>query len=160
MAGVLFGNGLFYLLSRYFYTAAKDHGRRLLALFLFLFCMMNKGNLISYVPARTFATHADMATVERGLNISPWWVAIVLGIPFSTAGWHFFAKILREAMLFSFRTQSWGRFSCLWSAPTWFSGSSRVLVSIVTEKPRAGFRLFPSLCCCPWPSRSAGLAAK
>jgi DNA-binding transcriptional LysR family regulator len=41
-----------------------------------------------------------------------------------------------------------------------FSGSSGVLVSIVSEKPRAGFRLFPSLCCCPWPSRSAGLAAK
>jgi hypothetical protein len=88
-AGVLFGNGLFSLLSRYFYAAANDHGRRLLALFLFLFCMMNTGNLISYVPARTFATHADMATVERGLNISPWWVAIVLGIPFCTAVWHF-----------------------------------------------------------------------
>jgi hypothetical protein len=71
LAGVLFGNGLFYLLSRYFYSAAKDHGRRLLALFLFLFCMMNTGNLISYVPARTFATHADMATVELGLNIFP-----------------------------------------------------------------------------------------
>jgi hypothetical protein len=90
VAGVLFGNGLFSLLSRYFYSAGKDQGRRLLAPFLFLLlCMMNTGNLISYVPARTFATHADMATVERGLNISPWWVAIVLGIPFCTAVWHF-----------------------------------------------------------------------
>ena len=89
VAGVLFGNGLFYLLSRRLYTRAKERGRRTLALFMFLFCMMNAGNFISYVPARTFTTHADMFTVQRGLNISPWWIALVLGIPFCVVVWHF-----------------------------------------------------------------------
>jgi hypothetical protein len=102
VAGVLFGNGLFYLLSRRLYATAKTHSRRTLALFLFLFCMMNAGNFISYVPARTFTTHADMFTVERGLNISPWWIALVLGIPFCVAVWHFFARLLPAAMLFLF----------------------------------------------------------
>jgi len=102
VAGVLFGNGIFYLLSRHFYTRAKEQGRRMLALFMFLFCMMNAGNFISYVPTRTFTTHADMFTVEKGLNISPWWVAIVLGIPFCIAAWHFFARILPGAMYFFF----------------------------------------------------------
>ncbi|NYF78315.1 hypothetical protein [Granulicella arctica] len=102
VAGVLFGNGLFYLLSRRLYATAKEHGRHMLALFMFLFCMMNAGNFISYVPARTFTTHADMFTVERGLNISPWWVALVLGIPFCAAVWHFFARLLPGAMRFFF----------------------------------------------------------
>ncbi|WP_158822372.1 hypothetical protein [Granulicella sp. S156] len=102
VAGVLFGNGIFYLLSRRLYTTAKEHGKRMLALFMFLFCMMNAGNFISYVPTRTFTTHADMFTVEKGLNISPWWVAIVLGIPFCMAVWHFFTRILPGAMYFFF----------------------------------------------------------
>jgi len=102
VAGVLFGNGIFYLLSRRMYQAANACGRFWLSLFLFLFCMMNAGNLISYVPARTFATHADMATVEKGLNISPWWVAIVLGLPFCLAVWHFVARLLPQAMDFFF----------------------------------------------------------
>jgi len=102
VAGVLFGNGVFYLISHLTYRAAKAQGRYWLSLFLFLFCMMNAGNLISYVPARTFATHADMATVEKGLNISPWWVAIVLGLPFCIAVWRFVARLLPEAMDFFF----------------------------------------------------------
>jgi hypothetical protein len=108
-AGILFGNGLFYLISRRLYVKAKTRGKYLLALFLFLFCMMNAGNLISYVPARTFATHADMATVEKGLNISPWWVAIILGVPFCIAVWHFIARMLPEAMQFFSPHSKWGQ---------------------------------------------------
>jgi hypothetical protein len=102
VSGVLLGNGLFYLLSRRLYVTAKTYGRRWWAFFMFLFCMMNVGNFISYVPNRTFTNHADMATVERGLNISPWWIAVVLGIPFSVAVWHFFARMLPDAMRFFF----------------------------------------------------------
>jgi hypothetical protein len=43
-----------------------------------------------------------MFTVERGLNISPWWVAVVLGVPFCIAAWHFFARLLPGAMRFFF----------------------------------------------------------
>jgi len=102
VSGVLIGNGLFYLLSRRLYTTTKKRGHRMLALFMFLLCLMNVGNFISYVPARTFTTHADMVTVQQGLNISPWWIAIVLGIPFCAAMWHFFAAILPDAMRFFF----------------------------------------------------------
>jgi hypothetical protein len=102
VSGVLFGNGIFYLFSRRLYATAKARGQQMLALFMFLFCMMNVGNFLSYVPNRTFTSHADMATVERGLNISPWWIAIVLGVPFCVAVWHFFARILPDAMQFCF----------------------------------------------------------
>lgn len=102
VSGVLFGNGFCYLLSRRLYSIAKAHGRKIVAFFMFLLCIMNVGNFISYVPNRTFTNHADMATVERGLNISPWWIAIVLGIPFCVAAWHFFAKLLPDAMQFFF----------------------------------------------------------
>jgi len=109
VAGVLFGNGIGYLVSRRMYKAAKTQGRSWLALFLFLFCMMNTGNLISYVPARTFATHADMATVERGLNLSPCWIAIGMGVPFCIAVWHFVARLLPEAMQFFFADSKAGQ---------------------------------------------------
>jgi len=127
VAGVLFGSGLFYLLSRRLYTAAKAVGRRRLALFLYLLCLMNVGNLLSYVPNRTFATHADMATVERGLKVSPWWIAVVLGVPFLVAVWHFCARILPEAMRYFFPGERVGQIFLLFvSAYTLFEffGSS------------------------------------
>ncbi len=102
VAGVLFGNGIFYVLSLYGYQRVKQGTRPRLAMFLFLLCLMNAGNLISYVPARTFATHADMATVEKGLNISPWWPALVLGIPFCVVVAHFVLRIVPDAMQYFF----------------------------------------------------------
>jgi hypothetical protein len=102
VGGVLFGNGIFYLISLYGYKRARAASRFMLAMFFFLLCIMNVGNLISYIPARTFTTHADMATVERGLNISPWWLAIVLGIPFCFAVSHFVLRIVPQAMRYFF----------------------------------------------------------
>ncbi len=102
VAGVLFGNGVLYLLSRRLYRTAKENGKPMMAFFLFLLVMMNAGNFLSYVPNRTFSTHADMATVERGLNVSPWAIVVLLGVPFALAVWHFFAKILPGARRFLF----------------------------------------------------------
>jgi len=112
-AGVLFGNGIFYLVSMRLYTKTKSQGRFMLSRFLFLFCLMNAGNLISYVPVRTFATHADMATEEQGLAISPWWITIVLGIPFCVAVWYFVARLLPEAMQFFFADSKAGQIALL-----------------------------------------------
>jgi hypothetical protein len=109
VSGVLFGNGIFYLVSRRLYFVAKEHEKRLVTLFMFLLCMMNLGNFMSYVPNRTFTTHADMVTVERGLNVSPWFIAIVLGIPFSVALWHFLVRILPDAMHFLFPQERVGQ---------------------------------------------------
>jgi hypothetical protein len=102
IAGVLFGNGFSYLLSLYGYKRAKRASRSILAMFFFLLGVMNAGNLISYIPARTFATHADMATVEHGLHISPWWLALALGVPFCIAVAHFVLRMVPEAMLYFF----------------------------------------------------------
>jgi len=100
VAGVLLGNGLGYLVSLCLYRRYLKSARRWMTLFFFLLSMMNVGNFIAYVPCRTFTTHADMATVARGLGISPWWIAIVLGVPFCVAVWHFIAKITPEAVWF------------------------------------------------------------
>ena len=102
VAGVLFGNGLCYFASRKLYSIAKAKMRSTLALFGFLLCLMNVGNFLSYVPVRTFTTHADMFTVEKGLSISPWWIALGLGLPFAIAIWHFFAKLLPDARQYLF----------------------------------------------------------
>ena len=100
LAGVLLGSGTFYLVSRVLYSFAKRGNRQILGLFAFLFCLMNVGNFLDYVPIRTFTTHADMANVERGLHISPWWIVTVLGLPFAVAVWHFFMKLLPDARSF------------------------------------------------------------
>jgi hypothetical protein len=71
-------------------------------MFFFWICVMSVGNFLCYVPVRTFATHADMATTAKGLNVSPWAIALVLGIPFAFALWHFLAKILPDAEAFLF----------------------------------------------------------
>jgi len=97
VAGVLLGNGIFCLISRKLYSLAKERNRPAQALFALLFCLMNVGNFLAYVPVRTFATHADMAHVEAGLHISPWWIATILGAPFAAAILHFFARLLPDA---------------------------------------------------------------
>ena len=101
-AGVLFGNGLLYLAARGLYSVAKRRRRDALLLFALILCLMNVGNFWCYVPVRTFAAHADMATAEKGLHASPWWIVVVLGIPFAIAIWHYFAKLLPDACGFLF----------------------------------------------------------
>ena len=102
VAGVLLGNGISYAVSRGLYSVAKKRNRQGLGLFAFLFCLMNVGNFWCYVPVRTFTTHADMANVEAGLHLSPWWVALILAFPFAVAIWHFFARLLPDARGFLF----------------------------------------------------------
>ena len=102
VAGVLFGNVPFYFISRRIFSFAKARNRQILGLFAFLLCLMNVGNFLDYVPVRTFTTHSDMARVEEGLHISPWWIVTILGIPFAVAMWHFFARLLPDVRSFLF----------------------------------------------------------
>jgi hypothetical protein len=102
LAGMLIGNGIPYFLCLALYFFARRRNRRMLALFAFLYCLMNVGNFVDYVPVRTFTTHSDMATLEKGLHLSPWWVVIVLGLPIAAALWHFFARLLPDARDFLF----------------------------------------------------------
>lgn len=102
IAGVLIGNGTTYLGSRFLLRAAERKRRRAWAMFFFWICVMSVGNFLSYVPVRTFATHADMATTAQGLHVRAWVIAVGLGIPFGIAIWHFFARILPDAESFLF----------------------------------------------------------
>jgi hypothetical protein len=102
VAGVLIGNGLSYLVSLYFYRLAQVRNRRSWGMFFFWLGVMSVGNFLSYVPIRTFASHADMSTVVRGLDTSPWVIAIALGIPFALAIWHYLWIVLPEAEAFLF----------------------------------------------------------
>jgi hypothetical protein len=105
VAGVLIGNGLSYLVSRSLYARATARNSRGWAIFFFWVCVMSVGNFLSYVPVRTFATHADMATAAQGLGVSAWVIALVLGVPFAVAIWHLFARILPDAAIFLFRDE-------------------------------------------------------
>jgi hypothetical protein len=58
---------------------------------------MSVGKFLSYLPMRTFATHADMATTVQGFNVSAWGIVLGLGVPFGIAIWHFFARIFPDA---------------------------------------------------------------
>ncbi|HZD47803.1 MAG TPA: hypothetical protein VE178_03590 [Silvibacterium sp.] len=165
VSGVLFGNGLFYLVSRRLYFAAKARGRRMAAFFMFLLCMMNAGNFISYVPNRTFTNHADMATVERGLNISPWWIAVVMGVPFSVAVWHFFARLLPDAMRFFSPDSRWGQVSLLvlsaYVICRFFGGSGFHRYGDISHWIAAVwlYAIFPLAILLCWPRRSNPAAA-
>jgi len=105
VAGVLIGNGISYVGSRLLYSRAMCKKQRAWAMFFFWALVMSVGNFLSYVPMRTFTTHADMATVARGAGVSSWLICLILGIPFAVAVWHFFAKVLPGAEEFLFRDE-------------------------------------------------------
>lgn len=97
LAGMLLGNGGLYLISRAGLARAKRMDNRGQGVFWLLLGTMCVGNFIDYVPNRTFSTHGDMVTAERGLHCSPWWIAVVLGVPLLAVCWHHFARVLPRA---------------------------------------------------------------
>ena len=109
VSGVLIGNGISYIVSRQLYTWAKQRKMHGWAMFFYWICVMSVGNFLCYVPIRTFTTHADMATTAQGLNMSPWVIAIALGVPFTLVLWHFISCI---RLLRKFRdSRIWERFA-------------------------------------------------
>lgn len=102
VAGVFIGNGISYIVSRLLFARANRKRQRAWAMFFFWTCAMSVGNFLSYVPVRTFTTHADMATAAKGFNASPWLICILLGVPFALSIGHFFVKLLPSAEEFLF----------------------------------------------------------
>lgn len=96
-AGAVVGNALFtYSLSRWGYGAARKHDARGWAMFAYWVCVASVGNLIDYIPVRTFTDGTDLYqdtfAVERGLGWSPWTLLAVCGIPVAFALGYFFAR--------------------------------------------------------------------
>lgn len=61
--------------------------------------VMNIGNFIAYVPARTFANHGDIYEIMATLNVSPWQIMIAFGYPIIYCIWYFYRKILSENLV-------------------------------------------------------------
>lgn len=85
-AGAVLGSALFTLpLSRWGYRVARRSAARGWAMFAYWVCVASIGNLIDYVPIRTFTDgtdlYQDMYAVERGFGLSPWTLLVVFGIP-------------------------------------------------------------------------------
>jgi hypothetical protein len=93
-AGMVLGNALItFTLSRWGYAWAKKSGSRGWAMFAYWATVASVGNLLDYVPVRTFSSEGDMSLVQRGFGWSPWTVLVVLGIPTLVALIYFFARI-------------------------------------------------------------------
>ena len=83
LSGLLIGNFLLtYPLSRLGLKFSKENRSRILTLLFYWLCVTSIGNLIDYVPVRTFAFSGDMNTVSKGFCCSPWLILFCLGIPF------------------------------------------------------------------------------
>ncbi|MGB6976266.1 MAG: hypothetical protein WBE18_02255 [Gammaproteobacteria bacterium] len=96
-AGAGIANGLMFILSLWLLTKQSIRQHAYLYYFLFLFNLMNIGNLYAYVPIRTFTTHGDAVHFETGLGISPWWVYAFGGYIVAFLIWHFFTKTMIAA---------------------------------------------------------------
>ncbi len=95
-AGVVMGM-VTYSLSRWGYMEAHRRASRGWAMFCYWVSVASLGNLIDYVPIRTFTDgtdlYQDMFAVERGLGWSPWTLLVVFGIPTTFALGHFFLRV-------------------------------------------------------------------
>lgn len=94
-AGVLTNFLLYLAFCVAFRRADKSHSGR--ALLLFWLCVMCAGNLLAYVPIRTFSPEDDMNMVVKGLHTTPWLVLLGLGIPFLAELLHLFSRLLPQA---------------------------------------------------------------
>ena len=97
-AGAIFGNAILtFSLSRWGWSVARRHAARGWAMFWYWICVASVGNLIDYVPIRTFTDgtdlYQDMFAVEKGLGWSPWTLLILFGIPTVCVVAYFFLRI-------------------------------------------------------------------
>ena len=103
VAGSLLGNAILtYPLSRLGYGEAKRRGRRAWAMFAFWVTAASIGNVIDYVPIRTFTSDGDMGLLAKGFSWSPWVVLVVLGVPTLVATLYFFLKIVPATVTWLF----------------------------------------------------------
>jgi hypothetical protein len=99
LAGVVLGNAVISLgtgLGTFMF--AEKRGRIALGCFAYWLVVMSIGNLLSYVPLRVFASHADMHIVALGFGWTPEQVLIFTGIPFFIAALWFFLRFQPRAL--------------------------------------------------------------
>lgn len=103
LAGMVAGNALVTLpLGWVAYGWAWRHLRRGWGMLAYWVMLASVGNLIDYVPIRTFTLESDMGSVRRGFGWSAWESMLILGIPTLVAlGW-FLKRVLPAASRWAF----------------------------------------------------------
>lgn len=79
MAGVVIGNGVFYLVARQLLRRPAVAGRPWFLYFLFWYIVHSVGNFYDYVPLRTFAAGGDVNNFALATGWSRWWIYGVAG---------------------------------------------------------------------------------
>ena len=164
-AGSGIANGLLFAWSYFLLKNKKVQRSFSLFYFLFLFNLMNLGNLYDYVPIRTFATFGDVHNFVVGLGISPWWVYIIIGYIIAFLVWQFFTKTLISAFIHLHMTKTAQRASlmviCVCILFGFFSGfpyiyfaGQAVVGDITYFLSLTSFVAIPGLCVALWPTRA------
>ena len=112
-AGSGIANSLLFLWSYFLLKNKKVQRSFSLFYFIFLFNLMNLGNLYDYVPIRTFAGFGDVYNFVTGLSISPWWVYIIFGYIIAFLVWQFLTKTLISAFIHLHMTKTVQRASLM-----------------------------------------------
>jgi hypothetical protein len=79
MAGVVIGNGVFYLVARQLLWRPAVAGRAWVLYFLFWYIVHSVGNFYDYVPLRTFTAGGDVKNFALASGWSRWWIYGVAG---------------------------------------------------------------------------------
>lgn len=91
----------------------KRHSSRLLGMLSYWIVVASMGNLLDYVPVRTFTDgtdlYQDMYAVERGLNWSPRTLLLIFGIPVAIVLAFFLLKVMPDAIRWLFPSSPNGR---------------------------------------------------
>lgn len=64
---------------------------------IFWINLINVRELWAYVPLRSLSSTADIANINRSLDLSPWWIFILFSPPIAYAVWHFFSNTVKNA---------------------------------------------------------------
>ena len=103
IAGMVLGNALITLpLSRWAWHRAKLRGARGWAMLAYWCTLASIGNLIDYVPIRTFTLESDMGSVQRGFGWSPWTLMLLLGVPILIVLVHFLLRTVPASLAWLF----------------------------------------------------------
>jgi hypothetical protein len=93
-AGPGLANGSLYLVSLWLMRLPSVCANTLLTMMVYWLSFMNAANLYAYVPIRTFASHADIGHITKGLGVPQWLALIVLGPPTAAVLWYLFTCTL------------------------------------------------------------------
>lgn len=64
---------------------------------IFWINLINVRELWAYVPLRSLSSTADIANINHSLDLSPWWIFILITPFIAYAVWHFFSNTLKNA---------------------------------------------------------------